>query len=467
MEWKPLPIIGEAYADEALPWSAQDLLCWLPVPAESAGTRSAWKLESPPGLVEYSNLGTGTVVRGTHDVEGQLLAVSGNTLFNVAPNGTATGLGTIPGTGRVGMAHNQVTNGYEVMIANNQSGYVYDTRDGTLVQVTDPGFPGMRCPEFIDGYIAGIEPQGRYWLHSDLRQAKQYNTLDRYDAEAAPDKMVSLIVSNREVVVLSNRTGQFFRNTGATTGTFQNANGMEIEVGCAAPYAVARVDNTVCWLGNDGLVYKLDGHSPSILSTGPIAQAMGELNLAGCFCTTWEDRKHKVVYFNFPDGGSFGYDFWTQRWHRRASYGLNRWRLNTLTKSRGVWIGGDFADGRLYRLDWNVMREGNNPLVSRLRSPVSHAEGNQIVIAGLKLVFDVGRAAAGVTDHFCSIRYSDDGGHNWTDARLASLGAAGEFRTVVEERRLGMTEQRVWEIEVSSPGKRDLLAASWLPELAP
>lgn len=465
MRWQPLPIIGEAYTDDALPWSSQDLQNWIPEPAERPGTRTALKLASAPGLVEYADLGTGTTVRGTHDVEGLLLAVSGNSLFTVSPTGVPTEIGNIPGVGRVSMSHNQVTNGHEVAIFNGQSGYVYDTRTGGLVQITDDGFPGARVGAFIDGYIAGLDPQGRYWFHSELREAREYNTLDRYDAEAAPDRLVSLAVSHREVMVLGDRTGQFFRNTGATTGTFQNSNGMEIEVGVAAPFAVATLDNTVMWLGNDGLAYRLDGHSPRIISTGPIAQAMSELNRANCFCTTWEDRKHKVVYFTFPEGHTWGYDAWTDRWHRRQSYGIKRWRLNTLTRSRGQWIGGDYANGKLYRLDWDVMKEADQPLVSRLRSPVVHADGNDIVIAGLKLQFDVGRAPVGETDHFASIRYADDGGHNWSDARLPSIGSAGAYRTEVVERRLGMAQQRVWEIEVSSPGKRDLLGGEWQAEV--
>lgn len=466
MAWQPLPIIGEAYADEALPWSAQDVLNWLPVRAERPGARSEWKLESPPGLVEYADLGTDTTVRGTHDAEGLLLAVSGNSLFTVAPDGTPTTIGGIPGTGRVGMAHNQIPNGYEVMVTNGQSGYIYNTRTGVFGQVTDPGFPGMRTPAYIDGYMAGVEPQGRFWFHSEVREATEYNTLDRYDAEATPDKMVGLLSSNREVMVLSERSGQFFRNTGALTGTFQNANGMEINVGCAAPYASAVMDNTPYWLANDALVYRLAGHTPQIVSTGPIAKAMGRLNLSGAFCTVWEGGKHKVIYFTFPDGETFGYDAWTDRWHRRGSYGMKRWRLNTLTKSRGQWIGGDFANGKLYRLTDDAQTEDGVEIISRLRSPVVHAEGNDITVAGLKLVFDVGRANIGESDHYCSIRYSDDGGHNYSNARIASLGATGQFGQVIEERRLGRTQQRVWEIEVSSPAKRDLLAASWMAEVS-
>src|SRR5690606_34160020 len=115
-------------------------------------------------------------------------------LYRIGLDGAATEIGVVPGVGMVSMAHNQVQYGHEVMIANGQSGYVYNTYTGAFGQVTDDGFPGFLVTDFIDGYIAGIEPQGRFWAHSNLRDAKDYNTLDRYDSESAPDKMVSLIV---------------------------------------------------------------------------------------------------------------------------------------------------------------------------------------------------------------------------------------------------------------------------------
>src|SRR5699024_10398131 len=159
----------------------------------------------------------------------------------------------------------------------------YRTTDGYFGQISDDAFPGLKSVDFIDGYIAGIEPAGRYWFHSDLLAAGEYNTLDRYDAEAAPDKMVALIVSHREVMVLNERSCQFFRNSGGDTGTFENNNGTEIEVGCASTHAVARLDNTVYWLGNDGVVYRLAGHSPQRVSTGPIEQAISRCNMADAY----------------------------------------------------------------------------------------------------------------------------------------------------------------------------------------
>lgn len=390
--WQQWPVIDGAYADDARPWSCQDTCNWLPTPAEQAGTRSPVILRTPPGLAEFCDLGTDAPIRGSHDVEGLLLVVSDNTLFRVSTTGVATAIGTIPGVGRVSMDHTPRGAGFHVGIANGQSGYIYDTATDTLTQITDEGFPGATIFQFIDGYLAFLEPFGKFWGHSELNDGLNYNTLDRYTAESAPDGIKSLIVSHREVFTPGDRSGEFFRNTGAATGTFARADGYEMERGIASPYAITRVDNTLAWLGDNGIAYKLEGHQPVRISNGAIEQAFARSNLANAFAFTWEDKGHQVVYFTLPDGHTWGWDAWTGKWHRRQSYGLNRWRLATLTRWNGQWIGGDYTNGKLYTLTWDEgnVHEDGAPLISERTFPVAHDVGNELIINGIRLFFDTG-----------------------------------------------------------------------------
>ena len=243
--WKPAPVIGGAYSDDAKSWTCQDTVNYIPVAAERPTGRSPTMLRGVPGMVTFADLGTGKPIRGASNIEGLLLAVSGNSLFRVYPNGASESLGTIPGVGRVSIAHNQITGGNEVAIANGQSGYVYNTVTGTLAQITDEGFPGAISFDFIDGYITGIEPARRFAFHSNLAAATDYNTLDRYEAEGSPDKLVGQIVDHREWCLFSERTIEPFVNTGATTGTFQRASNTMIEVGCASGASIAQMDSSV------------------------------------------------------------------------------------------------------------------------------------------------------------------------------------------------------------------------------
>lgn len=463
MAWREVNVVGGAYSDDTKPWTCQDTVNYLPLPAEKEGARSEAILRSAPGLVDYAQT-QNKPVRGAHDAEGLFLVVAGRTLYRVNTNGTTTALGTIPGVTRVSIAHNQIENGNQVVIVNGQSGYVWNTVVGALTQITDEAFPGSPIVDYLDGYILGVDPFGRFWFTSDLSQATEYSSLDRSDAESQPDKIVTLIVTNGEVLVFGERTGEFFRNTGEATGTFQRVDGVSMDIGCASAHARARLDNSVFWLGHDGNVYQLQGNTPVRISTSALEQAISDLNWKNAFAFTFEDRGHKVFYLTFPDGQTFGYDVLSREWHRRESKDLKRWRINTLTRWRRGWYSGDFSNGTISRVDWDVMQEGAQPLVSRRRTGVSHASGNYVIVCAARIEFDVGRIPVGLTDHFCSIRYSDDGGHNWSAARLLSIGRAGAYRQQAVARRLGRARQRVWEIEVSSPAKRDIIAAAWSPE---
>lgn len=459
MRWQPMQLVGGSYADDALPWSHQDTVNYIPVPAEKEGTRSRAMLRCLPGFATLCDLGTNAPIRGARNVEGRLLVVSAQTLFRINADGSSTALGTIPGVQRCSLSHNQITGGNQVVISNGQGGYVYNTAAGTLAQITDTGFPGAISFDFVDGYILGIEPARRFAFTSMLADATSYNTLDRDEAEGSPDLLVGQVVTHREWWQMGERTIEPLVNTGAATGTFQRAQGTVMEVGLAATHAAVAMDNSVFWLGNDGVVYRANGYVPQRISTHAIEQAIARCNLTQAFAFTYEDRGHKVFYLTFPDGQTWGYDAATGEWHRRASYGLDRWRINTLTRWNGKWIAGDFSNGKLYVLDWASQSEAGAVMERRRITGVTHDHQNALIINGLALVVDTGLGAG-----YVDVRYSKDGGRNWSDWRQMSLGETGDFAKRLELRRLGMGRQWVFDIRVTDPVRADLIAGSILPE---
>lgn len=392
MRAQPVDLIGGFYKDDSLPWSCQDTVNWLPVQAEVSGTRSVAKLSTPPGLKPWLTVGSGPV-RGMHDLEGGRFVVSGQTLCRINPNNSVDPIGTIPGVGRVQMTHNQFKTGYQLLVENGQGGggYVYDTNTSTLTKIADEGYPGSISSDYLDQYILGVEPQGRFWFHSNLADATDYNTLDRYEAESAPDKIVGLAANASEVVVFGERTTEFFFNSGAATGTFQNRRS-SITKGCASRHTIQKLDNSVFWLGNDGVVYRLEnGYAARPVSTRPLEKAISGYNWPEAVAYVWEDRGHKVYYLTFPDGQTFGYDVITGLWHRRESFGLNRWRLSHIISWGRDWFGGDFQSGRIWQLDWDYIMEGQDPLVRRRVSPVAADNQSAMTNPMAELVFDVGR----------------------------------------------------------------------------
>lgn len=388
----PIQIVGGAYSDDALPWTAQDCVNYIPVFAEKAGTRSPKMLRGAPGHVLFSADCGEAPVRGLHDCEGIRIAVVGTTAYRIASDGTATALGTVPGVERVTIAHNQISGGHEIAIGNGQSGYVYNTADGTFGQITDDAFPGFRSVDFIDQYIIGVEPFGRYWFHSDLSDATSYSSIDRMQAEKQPDGIQQAIATGGDVFVLGKRSAQFFSDTGASTGTFANRPGTEMDVGAASPWTACRLDNSVFWLSNEGIVYKLEGYQPRRVSTHALEQALSRADISKAFAFTFEDHGHKVYYLTVG-GKTWGFDVATGEWHRRKSAGLDFWRMNNLVRWGRRWYGGDYTNGRLYLLDWRVQDEAGEELERGGVCPVIHDDQNRIVLNLFELLFDTGMDA--------------------------------------------------------------------------
>ena len=415
--------------DNAKAFNAQDVLCWIPEAAEGASV-SPMKLRCAPGLNPYVDM-SDSPVRGMHVAQDRMFVVAGSTLWEVTGLESARPWGTIPGVGRVEAAHNLLPTGHEVMFVNGSAGYVFDTRTNTFAKVTDAGYPGSWTVDYIDGYMMQADPFGRFAFYSDVAQAKEYNTLDRFDSEVSPDKIVRPIVSQSEVVVFSERSTEFFANTGATTGTFQSRRvSMERGIG-KARYSAFRLDNSIFWLGDDGVFYRLNGYNAQPIAPRAIQDAIKGYDWSQCIGYAIEAEGHKLAYWTFPGGKTFGYDVVTGLWHRMASPGLSRWRVSHLVKWRGKWYGGDFQRGRVYEVDWSIA-DDNGELVEReLITPHLHDGLNAITPLRMELLFntggDVSRGRAIVRAVTVTGNLPDGAEGDMVSATYTAIGGVGPY----------------------------------------
>lgn len=464
MKYAPVPLVGGYYADDTRSWSAQDCVNWLPTQAEKAGTRTASMLKTPPGLREFILTAEPGVipdapVRGVYNCEGTLFAVIGSRLFKIPPSGAVSEIGTIPGVNRVIMTDNQISgSGNELVIVNGSSGYVYNTRTSAFAQITDAGYPGGINAVFLGGYIVQIEPARRFAFNSAPADALSYNTLDQFTSEVSPDLLMSMAVTNNELILFSQRSTEFFEVTANAQQPFRT-KGISMSRGCGGRYTVANMDNTVYWLGDDGIFYRLVGYSPQRVSTRPIEQSIKGLNWDQAFAFVWENGGHKVCYWTFPDGLTWGYDVSADEWSRRESYGFTNWRVTGMAYWNNQWVAGDFQTGKLWFVDWDYFKEGSDPFVSQRTTGVLSNNQNRIIVSRVELLMAVGQLADD-DDHYVRLQYSDDGGYNWSDWSQKDIGATGEYHKRMVFTRQGSTFNRVYRISCSSPRRRDLLGGS-------
>jgi hypothetical protein len=409
---RPINTVNGYYKDPGKHWSAQDALNVLVRMAEKSGTRTVSRLVDAPGLRPFCRIGTngGEEVgftpsgagRGMRVVDGRLFVVAGRTLWQITADGVSVPYGTIPGVGRVSMAHTQRGNGFELSIDNTQSRYVFNTLTQSLQKVTDESFPGSMRAFAIDGYTGYLEPQGLYWGHSDLANALNYIAFDTYEAEGQPDRIVSATVdNNRQVLIIGQQTTEIYVNQGSAQAPFVRASNTIIPYGSAARDSVQNFGSGTVLLDQNRVVRILSTGDDRI-STSVIDSALQECTrqqIANAYSFALEGDGFQIYYLTVPGKFTFGFDFVNREWHRRSSTDLDWWAVTDVVQWNGKWYALDSRVGEIFEVRWrDYPFDGQKELVREWVTGSVSADQNPVYVHELELLFGCGGQAYAAVD---------------------------------------------------------------------
>jgi len=325
---------------------------------EGSGGKEAGFLLRCPGLRLVATVGDGPI-RGLWVTNGVAYVVSGSEFYSLDTNWTATLIGTVSGTGPVSMADN----GTQIFIACNPTSYIYNTSTAVFGQITDPDFPGAGSVGYLDGYFVFNEPDTQKFWVTSLLDGTSIDPLDFASAEGYPDNVVALIVDHREIFLFGNTSVEVWYDAGTPDFPMARIQGAFMEVGCGAAYSVAKLDNSVFWIGSDargrGIVYRANGYTPTRISTNALEYAIQSYgNLSDAIAYTYQQDGHPFYVLIFPSAqATWVYDVSTQLWHERAGFENGqfvRHRSNCQMSFNSEVVVGDYEDGRLYAFDLDV-----------------------------------------------------------------------------------------------------------------
>jgi hypothetical protein len=466
-----LPFVGPAYAARSVNQDIQRTLnCYLEL--DNASPRAPVALYGTPGLLLKFTLGDAPV-RGAIKQGAYSYWVAGDSVYRVDTSYNATLLGTIgTGAGQVGMA----SNGTEVLIVDGLAGWL--ATSSALTQITDVDFPnGVTRTAFQDGWflVAGDGTQKLY-INETPNTGSAWNGADFGSAEGSPDNIVDLISDHREVWLGGTGSFEVFVNTGNTDFPFERSGNTYIEHGIASAGTLAKLDNTVFWLGADdrgtGIVWRAQGYTPARISNHALEHAIqGYSTISDAFAFTYQQGGHGFYVLTFPTASkTWVYDVATNEWHERSWRDPDtnedyRWRPNCYVFFNDEHLVGDFATGKVYALDLDTYSDNGDP-IRRLRTTQSLNKGGKRLFFS-NLIVDmetgVGLATGQGSDPQIMLRYSSDDGHSWSNIKTKSIGAAGEYAKVVRfGGSLGRTNPgkgRVWELSMTDPVRFALFGA--------
>jgi hypothetical protein len=462
---KPIPgFVGPAYEAPSLSVNHQRCVNFLlEIDKNQAKTPTA--LYGVPGLEQLADI-AGGVFKGLIEVNGDLYGVVGQAFGKVNPDWTFTGIGSFPGTGRITL----VDNGLQVLLLDGLSGWVYDIAAPTWTQITDPGFVyGSTQATYQDGYGIVALPDSQQFGISGLYDFMTWDAIDFASAEGLPDDVSTVISNHRLLHVFGTGTLELFVNAGNAVFPFQRVDGGFYEIGCSAPYSAAVADDSVFWLGNNLqgalAVYRMQGPTPQRISTVALENEMASYeDVSDAFGIGLDIRRHPIYMLVFPTANkTWCYDAHSGSWFEWLEWdspSFNRYRLNCFAQAFGKLLVGDYRDGRLYAMSFDVFKNGDDPIRSLRMSPYIWKNGDRLFHTRLELLMEagVGLSSGQGSDPQVMLRWSDDG-YTWSNEVSRGFGAQGEYSKRVIFTRLGSARNRMYEVSITDPVKRVILGA--------
>lgn len=396
-----------------------------------------------PGMVLFSEVGDGPirgVYRQAGTFGGDFLVVSDEEWYRVDSDGDPTLLGSVPGTQRVTTA---ATNLRAITVSD---GIAYSTNGTTVTTVVMP-----------DGRLVGSVAQlNGYFILTELGSARFYwiepgqvdpDGLSFATTESSPGDNVIVVRVGDELWFLKEEGTEIWYPSGDADLPFTRTPGRNYDKGCRNADTAVRCDNSLVWVGNDGLVYRGD-NSPVRISTHAVEEQLRGADLSSLRAWSFSFDGH-TLYCLTLDTGTWAYDFSSQQWSEFQSYGRPAWRAHVGDQAENFVVAGDDELGLLYRLDPEVSNDNGEPMVRILTGGIG-AVGQSQRCDSFSLYATTGTSSDPELYPTVRVRWSDDL-QTFGDFVDVSLGLQGNYGQPVRINRLGRIRYpgRIFEMTVT------------------
>jgi hypothetical protein len=387
-----------------------------------------------------------------------IYSIHGTSVYKVLQSGVATSIGIVPGNDIVQMSRNQAL--IPQISIHCAAGEFYIEND-VVKQVTDPDLPsGVVSQDHLGGHTIYAIGNRRFFL-SSLNACQNIDGLDFATAEQSPDPLLRVKVDG-DAFFFKRKQIEQWRNTGNADFPLEPI-GAPIKHGLLATLAATQFDNTLVFVGDDGVVYRIAGTGAvQRISDHSVERAIAnDPNQSAIMASSHTVEGHAFAVFSGSNWTRI-YDAASQVWHSRESYDQGgRWRTMFPVRAWGKTIVGDSLTGNLYFPDKNSFVEDDQPLVWGMDTPPFHVFPNGAIMDALHIDMATGNASTTGQGSAPTLMldWSTNGGASWKGNRQLSLGGYGQ-RVRVTTRRLGRFGPKgvTFRFRISDPVIRALIA---------
>jgi len=465
---------GGSYTSQAVNADAQMCMNLMPEKVESGAGKSDLILVNTPGKKLFATLpDTPCREGGQVEINGRHFVVSGATLYEVFSDGSNAKRGTVGNDGNPVSLAASLT---ELMVASAGNGYCMELASNAI---TGPiaNIAGVTQVGYSDGFFVALVNNAL--MVSGPLDGTIWDPSQKAIVSVFPGKIVSLIVDHREVCLLGNRQSVCYYDSGNQFPYDVVPQGF-MEMGSAAQFAAAKIDNTYFWIGQDergaGIAWRAQGYTPVRISTHAIeAEWAGYSTIVDATAYVYQDGGHTFYVVRFPTADkTWVYDVATGFWHQRGFWSAGVYKSDRACSHAYVFgkhLIGDPLSGNIYQMAmpkpdgagaYLFADDFGNPKRWLRRSPYISSAADWLFFKKLRFDIEVGlgpipalQDGSGKNrDPQVMLRWSDTSTKTWSDERVINCGQAGNYKVRVFQTRMGRADGtigRVFELSGSDP----------------
>lgn len=445
-----LPFTSGFYLSRSKPLSAQRCINWYPNTSTSDAL-SQENLYQTPGLRavvdEISGLG-----RGSYEFNGVLYVVVGSYLYSIdrivnydgSSSYRSFAIGLILGSEKVIFASTHLE---MVILVPDGECYCFTQSTGILTRIdTATNFlaPAVDVVA-VDSYFVFAQSNSKIIFHSDINNGLVYDALNYYQVTQL-DYIRGLVAFQNNIYVIGDYLTVPFYDAGELEFAFRPIPSSAMDYGMSGPYAKTPFRGSFVFLGKsknaETVVYLFSGSQPQRISNETIdfiLQSQTPEDLAAASVMRHSQNGGEFVVIHIGDW-CFVYDLVTGKWHERRSRILGAegyidapWRVQSITQAYNSIFVTDKNSGLVGVIDDETYTEYGTAIYRDVILQPFTNFGVAMKVWSIEPFVDVGYNV----DDNLEMRWSDDGGFNWSDFISKSLGDAGDFGRRVIFNRLG------------------------------
>ena len=297
-------------------------------------------------------------------------------------------------------------------------------------------FPNPVMGTYQDGFGLAIFANSNVVAASNALDLSVWYGLSFGEADANPENCVAIADIHREVWVFKSTTIEVWDDAGSIPFPFQRNPGVYPEVGCAAPFSVAQAGEILIFLAQtkmgDRRVCMMQGYNPTFISTASIEQQISALAaVSDAIGYAYEQQGHIFYVLTFPTGNQTWVYSLTESaragmpiWHQRAAFldgKFNRQWPNCYAFFTETHVTGDYLTGNLYFYGFAALTGGGQLLDNgqqrkwlRTWRALPKPTDRPVTFRSLRIDMQTGAGVPQGTDPQLQLRWSDDGGNNWS-----------------------------------------------------